>query len=170
MTLPDLIASDDTDARLARLDAEREILRTFTRFFRLLGTRQYERVAAECLTPDAELDHHLPGPRRLRGRDEITRYLLTEFAARTEMVAHVPGLTVVDWDDNGEPRLSAYTTDWHWFTANARLGELRPADWTAVGLVEDAYRQEGGRWLIARRRVTPVAGLVATGSPPPIAL
>lgn len=172
MTAHDVLAPrevpDRTAARIARLEAEREILRTFALFYRLLDTRQYERVAADCLTPDAEVEYHLPVERRLRGRDEFTRYLLTEVAPRSEMAARVPGLAVVEWDDGGaEPRLAAYTTEWHWYTARAHHGDLRPADWTGIGLVEDTYRHQGDRWLIARRRVTPVAGLVAAGALPP---
>lgn len=154
-------------ARLARLEAERDIQRTFVRFFRLVDTRRYERIAAECLTSDADLDFHLPAPHRLRGHDEFTRHLLTAVAPQFQMAAHVPGLAVVDWDSSGQPHLSAYATGWHWYTAHAHLGDLRPADWTTVGLVEDVYRHRDGRWLIARRRVTAVAGLVAAGSPPP---
>ncbi|WP_261562246.1 nuclear transport factor 2 family protein, partial [Frankia tisae] len=156
--------ADETAARLARLEAERDIQRTFARFFRLVDTRRYERIAAECLTPDADLDVHIPASLRLRGHDEFTRHMLTRVAPASQMVAHVPGLAVVDWDDTGQPHLSAYTTGWHWYTAHAYRGDLRPADWTTIGLVEDAYRHHDGRWLIARRRVTAVAGLVAAGS------
>ncbi|MBL7498122.1 nuclear transport factor 2 family protein [Frankia sp. CNm7] len=156
-----------TERRLARLEAERSILRTFARFFRLVDTREHERVAARCLTPDATLDCHVPAFHRLRGHDEFTRHLLTVVAPRSQMVAHVPGLAVIDWDEDGQPSLSAYTTVWHWYTVNAHHGDLRPADWTTIGLVEDDYRLHDGRWLIAHRRVTPVAGLVAAGSPPP---
>ncbi|SNQ48176.1 conserved hypothetical protein [Frankia canadensis] len=158
---------DETSARIARLESERDILRTFTRFFRLLDTRQYEQVAEQCLTPDAELEVRLPTAHRLHGPGEVTRHLRTQLDARSEMTAHVPGLAVVDWNGHDQPFLTAYTTAWHWFTARAHLGDLRPADWTVVLLVEDAYRRHEGRWLIARRRVTPAAGLVAAGSPPP---
>jgi hypothetical protein len=157
----------DTGYRIARLEAERDIQHTFVRFFRLVDTRQYERIAAECLTPDAELDYHVPALHRLRGREEFTRHMLAAVAPRSQMVAHVPGLAVIDWDTAGRPHLSAYTTVWHWYTANAHRGELRPADWTTIGLVEDDYRNHDGHWLIAHRRVTAVAGLIAAGSPPP---
>ena len=40
------------------------------------------------------------------------------------------------------------------------------ADWTGVGLVEDDVELEDGRWLISRRHVAPVAGLVAAGTWP----
>ncbi|WP_261568743.1 nuclear transport factor 2 family protein [Frankia gtarii] len=174
MTTHDVVAPDNTATldstatRLARLEAERDIQHTFARSFRLVDTREYERIAAECLTPDADLEYHIPARHRLRGRDEFTRHMLTEVAPRSQMVAHVPGLAVVDWDSSGQPHLSAYTTAWHWYTAQAHRGELRPADWTTIGLVEDTYRRHDGRWLITRRRVTPVAGLVAAGSPPPL--
>lgn len=50
--------------------------------------------------------------------------------------------------------------------AQASQGDLRPADWTTIGLVEDDFGRFEGRWLIARRKVSPIAGLVAAGSPP----
>ncbi|MCK9895453.1 nuclear transport factor 2 family protein [Frankia sp. AgB32] len=154
-------------ARVARLEAERDIIRTFTRFFWLIDNRAYDSIATQCLTPDADLEFDLPAPHRLRGHDEFTGYLRTRVAPESEMVAHVPGLATVEWADSGQATLTAYTTAWHWFTARAQLGALRPADWTAVGLVDDVYQRHDGRWLIARRRVTPAAGLVAAGSPPP---
>ncbi|MGW4965643.1 hypothetical protein ACWEPL_51205 [Nonomuraea sp. NPDC004186] len=49
--------------------------------------------------------------------------------------------------------------------AQASQGDLRPADWTTIGLVEDDFGRFEGRWLIARRKVSPIAGLVAAGSP-----
>ncbi|MEV4364137.1 nuclear transport factor 2 family protein [Nonomuraea sp. NPDC049625] len=84
---------------------------------------------------------------------------------RQQMVAHVLGQIAIEWD-TGRPRVSAYATVWHWYQANPAQGDLRPADWTTIGLVEDDFEQYDGRWLIARRKVRPVAGLVATGSPP----
>ncbi|MEW9553330.1 nuclear transport factor 2 family protein [Nonomuraea sp. NPDC050783] len=150
---------------LATLAAEREIHQTFLRFFRLVDTRQYERLGEECFTPDALIEYHVPAPQRFNGRDEFTAFMLDGPRRRQQMVAHVLGQTAIEWDA-GRPRVSAYATVWHWYRANAAQGDLRPADWTTIGLVEDDFEQYDGRWLIARRNVRPVAGLVAAGSPP----
>lgn len=46
------------------------------------------------------------------------------------------------------------------------LGQNRPADFVTIGYSEDDFKLVGGRWLIARRVVKPVAGLVTAGALP----
>ncbi|MFF2395319.1 nuclear transport factor 2 family protein [Nocardia sp. NPDC058114] len=152
--------------RLERLEAEGEINRTFFRFFELVDSRSYELIAPECLAPDAQIEYRLPAPHSFSGRDEFTRYMVDRVAPRSQRVAHVLGQTVVEWRGD-TPRLKARATVWHWYQQYADRGDLRPADWTTIGHVEDDFAFVDGRWLIARRLVTPVAGLVAAGSPPP---
>ncbi|MFF2083844.1 nuclear transport factor 2 family protein [Nocardia sp. NPDC058176] len=154
------------EERVARLEAEGEINRTFFRFFELVDSRRYELIAPECLAPDAQIEYHVPAPHRFDGRDAFTRYMIDKVAPRSQRVAHVLGHTVVEWHGD-RARLKARATVWHWYQRHAELGDLRPADWTTVGHVEDDFALVDGRWLIARRVVTPVAGLVAAGSPPP---
>ncbi|TMR33396.1 nuclear transport factor 2 family protein [Nonomuraea zeae] len=157
--------SSSNETLLATIEAEREIYRTFLRFFRLVDTRQFERLGEECFTPDAVIEYHLPAPHRFNGRAEFTAYMLDGPRRRQQMVAHVLGQIAIEWEA-GRPSVSAYATVWHWYQANASQGDLRPADWTTIGLVEDDFEQFEGRWLIARRTVSPITGLVAAGSPP----
>jgi hypothetical protein len=151
---------------LTALEAERAIYRTFFRFFRLMDTKQYELVG-ECFAPNAVIDYQvMPDTRQVfEGRDEFVDFVLSNTKQRIQMVAHVVGQHIVEWD-SGRPRICAYATAWHWFTAKASDGDLRPADWATVGYVEDEFEQIDGDWLIARRAVAPVAGIVAVGAPP----
>ncbi|WP_051028047.1 nuclear transport factor 2 family protein [Nocardia higoensis] len=152
--------------RLARFEAESEINRTFFRFFELVDARRYTDIGPECLAPDADLEYHVPAPHRLLGRDEFTRYMVSKVAPRSQRVAHVLGHTVVEWNGS-TPRVKSRATVWHWYQQFAEKGDLRPADWTTVGQVEDEFARVEGRWLIARRVVTPIAGVVAAGASPP---
>jgi hypothetical protein len=158
---------DDLDLT-ATLEAERGIRRTFFRFFRLMDTMEWERAGRECFATDAVLKNDaLPGGMQLRseGRTDITAALAAGQPVM-QMVAHVAGQSFVDCAEPGRPRLTAYVTAWHWFADRAREGELRPADWTIVTLVEDEYVPVEGEWLIERRTITPAAGMVAAGTLP----
>jgi hypothetical protein len=148
---------------LATIEAERAIYRTFYR----IDTNQYERVGKECFTPDALIEYDvMPGPtQRFRGRDEFTAFMSAGPRTRERKVAHVIGQSVIEWYE-GRPHLEAYATVWHWAASRTTSGQHRPADWTVVGLVEDDFEQVDGEWLISRRYVSPVAGLVATGRAP----
>ncbi len=154
------------DDVVARLVAEREIHRTFYRFFRLVDTKQYEQLV-EVFTEDAHIEYHvMPGPAQIfAGRDEFAGFMSAGPRDNRSMVAHVIGQTVIDWRD-GKPSLEAYATVWHWFGSTAENGHHRPADWTVVGLVQDDFEHVGDEWLISRRHVAPVAGLVAAGTGP----
>ncbi|MGW4369020.1 nuclear transport factor 2 family protein [Nocardia takedensis] len=154
------------EQRLTRLEAEAEIKRTFFRFFELVDARDYERIAPECLAPDVEIEYHMPTRHGFRGRAEFTAYMVDPDRPRSQRIAHILGLTVVEWHGD-RPLLKSRATVWHWYPHHADKGDLRPADWTAVGHVEDEFALIEGRWLIARRVVTPIAGLVAAGSAPP---
>jgi hypothetical protein len=57
-------------------------------------------------------------------------------------------------------------TVWQWFLGKKNLGKDRPADFVAVGYSEDEFECAQGKWLISRRVVKPVAGLVAAGALP----
>ena len=159
--------SPNDDDLLATIKAEREIHRTFYTFFRLVDTGRYRRLV-ECFTKDALIEYDvLPGPtQRFHGRDDFAAFMSAGRAGRHEpTVAHVVGQTLIEWTD-GRPHLQAYVTVWHWSATRTADGRHRPADWTVVGLVEDDFEQEDGRWLISRRHVEPVAGLVAAGREP----
>lgn len=152
---------------LETLEAERAIYHTHFRFFRLTDTRRYEQIGRECFTPDAFIEYRImPGPpQRFHGRDAFTAFMLAGRPHPGSAVAHVGGQSTIEWE-SGRPRLLAYATVWHWAATHTALGAHRPADWTTIGYIEDDYEQIDGRWLIARRRVSPVAGLVATGVAP----
>ncbi|MFG2133289.1 nuclear transport factor 2 family protein [Streptomyces sp. NPDC048751] len=155
------------DDLLAAIKAEREIYRTLYKFFRLVDTGRYEQLV-ECFTKDALIEYAvMPGPtQRFDGRDEFTAFMSAGRGVRYEpTVAHVVGQTLIEWTE-GRPHLQAYATVWHWSATRTADGRHRPADWTVVGLVEDDFEQEDGRWLISRRHVEPVAGLVAAGRRP----
>ncbi|MEU0949693.1 nuclear transport factor 2 family protein [Streptomyces canus] len=122
----------------------------------------------ECFTKDAPIEYDMmPGPtQRFRGRDDFTAFMSAGRTGRHEpTVAHVVGQTLIEWTD-GRLHLRAYVTVWHWSPTRTADGRHRPADWTVVGLVEDDFEQEDGRWLISRRHLEPVAGLVAAGRGP----
>lgn len=147
--------------------AERAIYRTHFRFFRLSDTFDYARLGAECFTPDARIEYRImPGPpQTFRSRDEFTDFMLAGTRTPGQAVAHVSGQATIDWVD-GVPHLTAYATVWHWTAVTSPQGEHVPADWTTIGLIRDEYSDLDGRWLIHRRLVSPVAGLVAAGTAP----
>ncbi|MBL7498121.1 nuclear transport factor 2 family protein [Frankia sp. CNm7] len=159
---------------LDRLDAERAIRRTHFRFFQLADLGDFGALGQECFTAGADIEYRImPGPpQRFHGRDAFVGFMLAgraPAAARARgggpVVAHTSAPPDIDWDA-GRPRLTGYATVWHWAAANTPTGHPRPADWTTIGLVEDDYQKVDGRWLIARRLITPAAGLVAVGTPP----
>jgi hypothetical protein len=150
---------------VAKVEAERAIHRTFFRFFRLMDTLEWERAGAETFTAGAVLDNRaLPEGSTLwlEGRDAICGALAAGRSGM-QMVAHVAGQILIEWD-GGRPRLTAYVTAWHWFADNASEGDLRPADWVVVSLVEDEFELADGEWLVSHRTVSPVAGIVAAGA------
>lgn len=152
------------------LEAEREIRQTYFRFFQLADRGDYARLGVECFAADADIEYTImPGPpQRFAGRDAFTSFMLAGTGPAVEggpAVAHVAGMSSISWD--GElPHLSGYATVWHWAATRTPGGFHRPADWTTIGRVEDDYALIDGRWLITRRRVSPAAGLVATGTAP----
>ena len=159
---------ENPEEMLATLSVERAVWRTFLHFFRLVDTLQWERVVGECFTPDALVEYHTtPDGATLRaeGHAELEPFFLEGGKPNTQMLAHVVGQHVIEWRD-GKPHLTAYVTAWHWYNQHASKGEQRPADWTIIGLLDDDYELAGDTWLIARRTVVPVGGLVATGSLP----
>ncbi|CAO5258172.1 nuclear transport factor 2 family protein [Frankia sp. AgKG'84/4] len=164
----------ELSAVLDRLAADSAIRRTYFHFFRLSDLAQYERLGQRCFTADASIQYRvMPGPpQRFAGRDEFVAFMVAgrppggaAFRLASPTVAHTSAPADIDWS-SGEPRLTGYATVWHWAATRTVSGRHRPADWTTIGLVEDTYRQDGGQWLIARRRVSPAAGLVATGAAP----
>jgi len=151
----------------ATLQAERAMYETYLEYFAVIDQKRPCALAGACFTEDAEVAYHMKGPPMVfRGRTDYVAFLEQATSAQ-EMTAHVVGQTRFDWT-NGKPRLISYVTSWQWFTANAQLGDLRPAEFTTIGHSEDDFEQVGGRWLISRRVVRPVAGLVAIGAPPPL--
>ncbi|MCD0450921.1 nuclear transport factor 2 family protein [Actinocorallia sp. API 0066] len=153
------------------LEAEREIHRTHFRFFQLADRGDYARLGAECFAPDVDIEYTImPGPpQRFSSRDGFTSFMLAGSPripdAHGPAVAHVAAQSSITWDE-GRPHLSGYATVWHWAATRTPSGRHRPADWTTVGRVEDDYARIDGKWLITRRRVSPAAGLVATGAAP----
>lgn len=159
---------------LDRLEAERAILRTHHRFFHLADARDYEQLGRRCFTADAFIEYRImPGPpQRFIGRDAFVDFMVAgrppahpSYRLAGPAVAHTSAPPDIDWS-RGRPRLTGHATVWHWAATRTVAGRARPADWTTIGLVEDAYREDGGQWLIAHRLITPAAGLVATGSAP----
>lgn len=148
------------------LAAEREIVLNHARFFEIADTGEAEQFV-ECFTPDATIEYTImPGPpQRFRGVASFVSAMTGGARRRGGAVAHVAGQTVVRWDGD-EPHLSGYATVWHWAAVEDGDGHPRPADWTTVGRIEDDYAYCDGRWLIARRHVSRVAGLVAAGVAP----
>ncbi|WP_261568744.1 nuclear transport factor 2 family protein [Frankia gtarii] len=159
---------------LDRLDAERAIRHTHFRFFVLSDAGRYELIGPHCFTPDADIEYRImPGPpQRFAGRDEFVAFMLpsrppaaVRYRLTGPAVAHASAPPDIDWS-TGQPRLTGHATVWHWPATQTPAGQHRPADWTTIGLIEDTYRQHDGQWLIARRLITPAAGLVATGAAP----
>lgn len=159
---------------LDRLDAERAIRQTHFRFFRLADTGDYDRLGRQCFTPDADIEYRImPGPpQHFTSRDQFVAFMragrppgAAPYTIIGRAVAHTAAPPEIDWT-NRHPRLTGYATVWHWAATRTLAGQRRPADWTTIGLVEDDYRNYHGRWLIARRLITPAAGLVAIGAPP----
>jgi len=147
------------------LRAEREMYETYLDYFSLLDNKLSCERAGECFTEDTEVTYRMKGPPLVfHGRADYVSWLKDATEAQ-EMTAHVTGQHRFEWA-NGKPRLIAYVTSWQWFTHTAHLGENRPADFVTIGYSEDDFEHVGGRWLIARRAVRPVAGLVAAGSLP----
>lgn len=162
-------APDHLD-HLDRLEAERAILRTHFRFFQLTDVSEFELLGPQCFTRDARIEYRImPGPpQRFAGRAEFVAFMLAagrHHRRSGPTVAHTHAPPDIDWS-GGQPRLTGSATVWHWAATRTSVGQPRPADWTIVGLVEDVYRQEEGRWLIADRLITPAAGLVALGGAP----
>ncbi|WP_462186710.1 MULTISPECIES: nuclear transport factor 2 family protein [unclassified Frankia] len=156
--------------RLGRLEAERAILGTHFRFFRLTDLSEFELLGRQCFTRDARIEYRImPGPpQRFASRDEFVGFMLAaggHHRLSGPTIAHTSAPPDIDWS-GGQPRLTGYATVWHWAATRDFGGRPRPADWTTIGLVEDVYRCEGGQWLIADRLITPAAGLVATGASP----
>ncbi|MCW2881052.1 MAG: hypothetical protein JWQ95_5152 [Sphaerisporangium sp.] len=159
---------------LDRLEAERAIRQTHFRFFRLADIGDYALLGRQCFTPDAQIEYRImPGPpQRFASRDEFVTFMLAGRPPAAPphriggpAVAHTSAPPDIDWT-TGQPRLTGHATVWHWAAVRTPTGQDRPADWTTIGLVEDDYRQFDGQWLIARRLITPAAGLVATGTTP----
>ncbi len=159
---------------LDRLDAERAIRHTHFRFFLLADAGRYDLLGQRCFTPDADIEYRImPGPpQRFAGRAEFVDFMLAGRPPATAhhriigpAAAHTSAPPDIDWS-TGQPRLTGYATVWHWAATQTPGGQQRPADWTTIGLVDDTYRRHDGEWLIARRLITPAAGLVATGTAP----
>src|SRR5580765_6381969 len=96
------------EALRRRIDGEHAIQRRFALFSRLGDTLQWSRIPDEVFTADAVLEHDgMDGSVQLyEGHDAIAAFY-REAADLTEMVAHVAGQVIVDWDDVA-PTASAY--------------------------------------------------------------
>ena len=151
---------------MATLYAEREAYKTFQDYFSIVDSKLPCEQAANCFTEKAEIEYHMKGsPMIFHGRSEFLRFLEVATPPQ-QMTAHVVGQSRFEWID-GKLLLHAYVTSWQWYTANAHLGEMRPADFVTIAKSTDEFAAVEGKWLIARRVAKPVAGLVAAGSPPP---
>lgn len=144
------------------LQAERGMYDTYLDYFACIDKKMPCESAAECFTEDTDITYHMKGqPLRFRGRASYVSFLKGATAAQ-EMTAHVVGQNRFQWIA-GRPRLLTYVTVWQWFVNKAHLGRDRPADLVTIGSSEDDFAWVGNRWLISRRVVQPVAGLVAAG-------
>ena len=144
---------------LSTVLAERAIRQTFFLYFRLCDTHQWERVARECFTPDAEVTFTARAQPRhtLRGREEIHNFYRSQYGDANETglerMAHVAGQTVIDWTD-GIPTMRASVTAWRWFRSSSAGGDRRPADEAVIAFSEEDYAEvDDGAWLVARRHV-----------------
>lgn len=148
------------------LKVERACWDTYLDYFDLLDRKMPCKDAAACFTEDAKIEYHMKGqPMVFNGRPNYLSFLEKATAAQ-EMTAHVVGQHRFVWS-NSKPKLLSHVTSWQWFTVNAHRGDLRPAEFTTIGYSEDDFEYVASKWLIARRVVRPVAGLVAVGAPPP---
>lgn len=153
-------------ALFGTLRAERECWYTYLEYFDVLDKKRPCEEAGQCFTEDTKIEYHMKGPPLIfQGRRDYVAFVEKATAAQ-EMMAHVVGQHWFQWTD-GKPRLFSYVTSWQWFTVNAHLGDLRPAEFVTIGYSEDDFEYVGGKWLVARRVVKPAAGLVAVGAPPP---
>ncbi len=162
----ELLGDTSTPEALARtVTAERACWETYLEYFDVIDKKRPHHLAAECFTKDATVTYGMKGaPLVFTGRDEYAAFL-DGAVVQHEMIAHVVGQHRFTWRD-GVPRLITYVTSWQWFTANAGLGENRPADYATIGYAEDDFRFEEGKWLIFKRFVAPAAGATALGGRP----
>jgi SnoaL-like domain len=152
-------------ALVETMSAEREIYETYLNYFLCLDTKMPCERAGECFTENTEITYHMKGqPMTFHGRSNYVAFLKTATAAQ-EMTAHVVGQRLIRWS-HGKPRLLTYVTVWQWFVSKKSLGKDRPADFVTIGHSEDDFECAHGKWLISRRVVKPVAGLVAAGALP----
>ncbi len=147
------------------LQAERAMYETYLQYFFCIDKKMPCESTGECFTENTEIEYHMKGqPMKFRGRADYVSFMKVATAAQ-EMTAHVVGQKRFQWTA-GSPRLLAYVTVWQWFRGKAHLGQNRPADFVTIGYSEDDFELVDGKWLIARRVVKPVAGLVAAGELP----
>ena len=153
------------EALFKTISAEREIYKTYLNYFFFLDTKTPCERAGECFTENTEITYHMKGqPMTFHGRSNYIAFLKTATAGQ-EMTAHVVGQKLIRWS-HGKPQLLTYVTSWQWFENTRNLGKDRPADFVTIGYSEDDFECVYGEWLISRRVVKPVAGLVAAGALP----
>lgn len=148
------------------LRAERECMNTCLEYFEIIDRKGPCEQAGACFTEDVDITYLMKGPSLVfNGRPGYVAFLEQATAAQ-ERTAHFVGQHRFTWHD-GRPRMTSYVMSWQWFMVNAHLGDLRPAEFVTIACSEDDFERVGDRWLVSRRFVQPVAGLVAIGTPPP---
>lgn len=164
-SMPALGSTATSEALSKTLTAERQMYATYLDYFFFIDQKLPCEKAVECFTEDTEITYHMKGsPLSFKSRSDYLSFLKVATGAQ-QMTAHVVGQNLFRWS-GGKPRLLTYVTVWQWFLDKAHLGENRPADFVTIGYSEDDFACVNGKWLIARRLVKPVAGLVATGALP----
>lgn len=144
---------------------ERKCWEVYLRYFQALDFQKSNELAASCFTEDTEITYAMGNQsQQFNGRAAYLRFL-EEASARYEMISHFVGQHIFKWDD-ATPRLLSHVTSWQWFTNNKDAGEMRPADFVAIGYAEDVFEKVGNHWLIAKRVVRPAAGVCAIGARP----
>lgn len=140
----------DLEARLARLEAEREIERVVHAYARACDPIDPERIAA-LFTEDATWGSHTADGSvdfgRFEGRDGIREGFVGLAALIDSPTLHTVSQPSLEVD------LEAGTARGEWYTlvvTRPRPAPGRPGEPILLGAVyEHEYRREGGRWLIA---------------------
>lgn len=111
------------------------------RYFRTLDTNDWAGFAA-CLTLDCKARYQ-GGKLSLDGRDEITAF----------MQRHMSSDSLLSMHNGHHPEISVETGGIHasgiWYLQDTIIDLKRKTQLTGGAIYTDAYRKEGGEWLIS---------------------
>jgi ketosteroid isomerase-like protein len=112
----------------------------------LLDSLQFDRIAAEIFTEDANVDF---GGANVAGRSNIHAQVMGYREAMTGCSHNITNLVIVVEGD--EARATARVMAWHWF-AKPDADRFAETDLLAIGGYEDRLRRTPDGWRIFRRR------------------